>query len=251
MFICNGYGFQGKVAELMFHLCLFYPRIDKRKNSIIAKVAAKVAEYYNAAYEGATHSNMSTLFTIAWTSQMRAKALHFSAVAQYRLSCHSIGENKYGEEIARLMVAERLVNSALDLQRNLKDTVVSDLRSLQTVIRETLAPAESDNERIYMQPVPPEASLAAISPANLSKPGVVEEITNPVPLMNEHNRLLGLPLFSRLVPFAVHQAESLYTERKEEVVREIGNTFDKLTAIFTRCVRDTACITLLVFVDIT
>ncbi|KAF9181542.1 pH-response regulator protein palA/rim20 [Haplosporangium sp. Z 767] len=206
--------------------------LDQIKDGLISKLAAKVADYYEAAYEGATHSSMSSLFNSSWTSQMQAKAFHFHAVAQYRKSCECISQNKYGEEIARLQIAERYVNSGLDLQRSLKETVVNDLKSLQTAIHRNLSRAEKDNDIIYLEPIPAEASLVAIGRADMSKPTVIPEIANPVPLMNEHNMLLGVPLFSRLVPFAVHQAASVYTERKERIVKEdIGGKFDELTGI--------------------
>ncbi|KAF9171702.1 pH-response regulator protein palA/rim20 [Mortierella sp. AD010] len=206
--------------------------LDQMRDGSIAKLAAKVADYYDVANEGATHSAMSSLFTTSWTSQMQAKALHFSAVSQYRKSCECISQNKYGEEIARLKVAERLVGSGLDLQRNLRETVVNDLRSLQTAIHRNLSRAEKDNDIIYLEPIPPETSLTPIVKADMSKATVIPEISNPVPLMNEHNMLLGVPLFSRLVPFAVHQAASVYTERKERIVKEdIGGKFDELTGI--------------------
>ncbi|KAF9114815.1 pH-response regulator protein palA/rim20 [Mortierella sp. AM989] len=206
--------------------------LDQMRDGSVAKLAAKVAEYYDTANEGATHSAMSSLFTATWTSQMQAKALHFSAVSQYRRSCECISQNKYGEEIARLKVAERLVSSGLDLQRNLRETVVSDLRSLQTAIHRNLSRAEKDNDIIYLEPIPAETALTPIGKADMSKATVIPEIANPVPLMNEHNMLLGVPLFSRLVPFAVHQAASVYTERKERIVKEdIGGKFDELTGV--------------------
>ncbi|KAI1296940.1 pH-response regulator protein palA/rim20, partial [Mortierella claussenii] len=153
--------------------------LDQIKDGLISKLAAKVADYYEAANEGATHSSMSPLFTTSWTSQMQAKALHFGAVSQYRKSCECISQNKYGEEIARLQVAERLVNSALDLQRNLKETVVNDLRSLQTAIHRNLSRAEKDNDIIYLEPIPAETALVAIGRADMSKPTIIPEISNP------------------------------------------------------------------------
>ncbi|KAF9913213.1 pH-response regulator protein palA/rim20 [Lobosporangium transversale] len=207
--------------------------LDQIKDGLIAKLAAKVADYYTAANEGATHSSVSSLFTTPWTSQMQAKAFHFNAVSQYRKSCECISQNKYGEEIARLQIAERLVSSGLDLQRNLRETVVSDLRSLQSAIHRNLSRAEKDNDIIYLEPIPAETALASIGRVDMSKATIIPEISNPVPLMNEHNILLGVPLFSRLVPFAVHQAASVYTERKERLVKEdIGGKFDELTGIF-------------------
>ncbi|KAF9426909.1 pH-response regulator protein palA/rim20, partial [Podila epigama] len=206
--------------------------LDQVKDRMIAKIAAKVAEFYDTAFEGATHSSMTALFPIQWTSQMQAKAFHFNAVAQYRKACDCISRNKYGEEIARLQIAERLVNSGLELQRNLKEAVVNDLRSLQTAIHRNLSRAEKDNDIIYLEPIPAETTLEDIGKAEMCKATIVPEISNPVPLMNEHNMLLGVPLFSRLVPFAVHQAASVYTERKERIVKEdIGGKFDELTGI--------------------
>ncbi|KAK3837389.1 MAG: BRO1-like domain-containing protein [Linnemannia gamsii] len=205
--------------------------LDQIKDGLISKLAGKVADYYEAASEGATHSSMSSLFTISWTCHMQAKALHFNAVSQYRKSSECISQNKYGEEIARLQIAERLVNQGLG-QRDLRDTVVNDLKSLQKAIHKNLSRAEKDNDIIYLEPIPAEASLVAIGRADMSKPTVIPEISNPVPLMNEHNMLLGVPLFSRLVPFAVHQAASVYTERKERIVKEdIGGKFDELTGV--------------------
>ncbi|KAG0080018.1 pH-response regulator protein palA/rim20 [Linnemannia elongata] len=205
--------------------------LDQIKDGLISKLAGKVADYYEAALEGATHSSMSSLFTSSWTSHMQAKALHFNAVSQYRKSCECISQNKYGEEIARLQIAERLVNQGLS-QRELRDTVTNDLKSLQKAIHKNLSRAEKDNDIIYLEPIPAEATLATIGRADMSKPTLIPEISNPVPLMNEHNMLLGVPLFSRLVPFAVHQAASVYTERKERIVKEdIGGKFDELTGV--------------------
>lgn len=211
--------------------------LDQIKDGLISKLAGKVADYYEAALEGATHSSMSSLFTSSWTSHMQAKALHFNAVSQYRKSCECISQNKYGEEIARLQIAERLVNQGLS-QRELRDTVTNDLKSLQKAIHKNLSRAEKDNDIIYLEPIPAEATLATIGRADMSKPTLIPEISNPVPLMNEHNMLLGVPLFSRLVPFAVHQAASVYTERKERIVKEdIGGKFDELTGVCYRYAR--------------
>ncbi|KAG0342357.1 pH-response regulator protein palA/rim20 [Podila horticola] len=217
---------------VFIHLMLAQAQEYQIKDGLISKLAGKVADYYDAAFEGATHSSMTVLFSSIWTSQMQVKAFHFNAVSQYRKACECISQNKYGEEIARLQTAERLVNCGLELQRNLKEAVVSDLRSLQTAIHRNLSRAEKDNDIIYLEPIPAEASLPVIGRADMSKPIIVPEISNPVPLMNEHNMLLGVPLFSRLVPFAVHQAASVYTERKERIVKEdIGGKFDELTGV--------------------
>ena len=60
------------------------------------------------------------------------------------------------------------------------------------------------------------------------------EVKDPISLMSE-NSILGLPLFARLVPFAVHQAESVYSERKQNYVKdEIIARFEELDEICKR-----------------
>jgi len=60
------------------------------------------------------------------------------------------------------------------------------------------------------------------------------EVKDPISLMGE-NSILGLPLFARLVPFAVHQAESVYSERKQNYVKEeIIAKFEELDEICKR-----------------
>lgn len=55
--------------------------------------------------------------------------MHFEAAAQYRLSQESLEKGRYGEEIARLKVAEGLAKKGLDAgKRGVGDAVVSDLK---------------------------------------------------------------------------------------------------------------------------
>lgn len=55
--------------------------------------------------------------------------MHFEAAAQYRLSQDELDKSRYGEEIARLRVAEGLAKKGLDTgKRGVADAVVADLR---------------------------------------------------------------------------------------------------------------------------
>jgi programmed cell death 6-interacting protein len=64
------------------------------------------------------------------------KQLHFEAAAQYRLSQEDLEKSRYGEEIARLRVAEGLTKKGLDAgKKGVADSVVSETKvsSLVTV----------------------------------------------------------------------------------------------------------------------
>jgi hypothetical protein len=55
--------------------------------------------------------------------------MHFEAAAQYRLSQEDLEKSRYGEEIARLRVAEACAKKGLDTgKRGVADAVIADLR---------------------------------------------------------------------------------------------------------------------------
>jgi programmed cell death 6-interacting protein len=64
-----------------------------------------------------------------WIAHITVKQMHFEAAAQYRLSQDDLDKSRYGEEIARLRVAESLAKKGLDTgKRGVADAVVADLR---------------------------------------------------------------------------------------------------------------------------
>ncbi|CDH53916.1 ph signal transduction protein [Lichtheimia corymbifera JMRC:FSU:9682] len=220
--------------------------MDQLRDGTIARLAIKIAEFYDAAYELATHSSTQGVFPKPWLTHMQVKALHFNAAAQFRKSCECISQNKYGEEVARLRIANSLVKRAFDMIKSffsgtpmVSNTVVSDLRSLQQIIQTNLARAEKDNDVIYLETLPSESALPPIQKSEMVKPTPPAEIADPVAIMLANERrgsphpVIGLPLFQKLVPFAVHQAASVYVDRKERVIKEdIIARLEELTAVY-------------------
>ncbi|KAJ9109194.1 hypothetical protein QFC21_000523 [Naganishia friedmannii] len=155
--------------------------IDKYKNGLIAKLAMQ-----------------------AWTSHVTVKRYHFEAAAQYRLSMDDLEKGRYGDEIARLQLAETLAKKALDaVKPGLSTAVASDLRSLQGILASSLKRAIRDNDLVYVQPIPPVTQLASITPAAMVKPVTPAAVENSLEwLMHEG----GGALFSGLVPYGVHLA---------------------------------------------
>ena len=65
----------------------------------------------------------------SWVSHITIKQMHFEAAAQYRLSQEDLEKNRYGEEIARLRVAEGLAKKGLDMSKSgVADAVIQDLK---------------------------------------------------------------------------------------------------------------------------
>ncbi|CAG8560890.1 7713_t:CDS:10 [Diversispora eburnea] len=205
---------------------------DNFMDGTVAKLASQVSAYYESAHELASnYPDVAKMLGQKFLTHLQVKSYHFSAAAEFRKSSECIGQNKYGEEIARLQVAEGYVKRSFDQSKHLRDAVIKDLESLHTAVSSNLNRAIKDNDIIYLNTIPAASSLEIIGKANLAAPHLPPEVKDPISLMNEKS-ILGMPLFVKLVPFAIHQALSVYSDRKERLIKdEILSKLEELTNI--------------------
>ncbi|KAK4908249.1 pH-response regulator protein palA/rim20, partial [Elasticomyces elasticus] len=189
---------------------------DGLKDVSIAKLAAKVSDFYGDAGDLAVKSNA---ISTDWIHHMTAKHHHFAAAAQFRQSLDCLEKRKYGEEVARLRDSLLCVSEGLKEQRWINRTVLGDLNGLKTRVAEDLKRAEKDNDVIYLSPVPPKSELKTIERASMVLAKAPSQVTDAVSMLGD-NGPLGQPLFSKLVPYAVHIAASIYTDRRDRMVNE-------------------------------
>lgn len=131
--------------------------------------------------------------------------------------------------VARLQVAEGLAKEADRLARNFPSSVPSSsnlsaecggilqeiTKRHHSTVQEKLTEMAKDNDYIYHQTVPAEASLAPISKLPASKPIPVSELYAG----QDIQRITGPDLFAKIVPLAVTESASLYDEEKAKLVR--------------------------------
>ncbi|KAI9376531.1 BRO1-like domain-containing protein [Aspergillus egyptiacus] len=189
---------------------------DGLKDASIARLAAKVSDFYADACEHAVKSNA---ISPEWIHHMTAKQHHFAAAAQYRQSLDCLEKRKYGEEVARLRDAVACVNEALKESRWINRTVLGDLQGLKNRVTEDLKRAEKDNDMIYLNAVPPKSELRLIDRASMVAAKAPSQVTDAISMLGEKGPL-GQPLFSKLVPYAVHIAASIYSDRRDRLVNE-------------------------------
>ncbi|KAF3929856.1 Rhophilin-2 [Dactylella cylindrospora] len=199
--------------------------VDGLKDSLIAKLAAQVNDFYAEAGDLAIKTNS---VSAEWIHHMTAKHHHFAAAAQYRAACDALERSRYGEEVARLQDALICANEGLKEARYISKVVISDLQGLKQKIQDTLKRAEKDNDMIYLQPVPSKAELQVLTRAAMVKPIVPKEITEAKTRLAQGGEY-GPPLFQNLVPFAVHIAGSIYVERRDRAVNTIIDELELLT----------------------
>jgi programmed cell death 6-interacting protein len=130
--------------------CFWHKAVmDGYKDASVAKLAAKVSDFYNLAGEAAMRSEA---ISSSWIHHMSAKHHHFAAAAQYRAARECLEKRKYGEEIARLRDAIACVNEGLKESRGgyLSKIVVGDLNALKRRVEDDLKRAVRDNDVIYL-----------------------------------------------------------------------------------------------------
>jgi len=202
---------------------------DGLKDALIAKLAAKVSDYYSDAGDLGIKSDV---ISSEWIHHMNAKHHHFAAAAQYRAACDCLEKRKYGEEIARLKDCLTCANEALKESKYLSKTVIADLNGLKSRVQEDLRRAEKDNDMIYLLPVPPKPELKLLDRAGMVSAKPPGEVSDPLSYLSEDSGGLGKPLFTKLVPYAVHVAASLYEDRKNRLINT--GIIDELENLTTR-----------------
>ncbi|KAI2634109.1 BRO1-domain-containing protein [Hypomontagnella submonticulosa] len=192
--------------------------MDGYKDASIAKLAAKVSDLYNEAGEAAMRSEA---ISSSWIHHMSAKHHHFAAAAQYRAACDCLEKRKYGEEVARLRDAVACVAEGLKESRGgyLHKAVVEDLNGLKRRVEEDLKRAERDNDVIYLNPVPPKSELKILDRATMAAARIPPQLSAPLDYLSEKGEF-GPPLFTKLVPYSVHIAVSIYEERRDRLVNQ-------------------------------
>ncbi|MCJ1308368.1 pH-response regulator protein palA/rim20 [Agyrium rufum] len=184
------------------------------KDALIAKLAAKVSDFYDEAAEAGTKSD---IISTDWIHHMTAKHHHFAAAAQYRAACDCLEKRKYGEEVARLRDSVVCINEALKESRWINKAVLGDLNGLKSKVAEDLKRAEKDNDIIYLLPVPPKSELKTLDRAAMAVARKPVEISDPPTSLGEKG-MYGPLLFMKLVPYAVHVAASIYAERRDRMI---------------------------------
>lgn len=152
-----------------------------------------------------------------------------SAMAQYYQALADDDANSHGIAIARLQSAEKSAKDANKMATSFPGTVpVNSNLSSETgtalveltrrhlaSVQEKLSELIKDNDYIYHQTVPAEASLAVVPKLPAAKAIPVSELYAG----QDIQRITGPDIFQKIVPMAVTESASLYDEEKAKLVR--------------------------------
>lgn len=198
----------------------FYEKAVKgaMKPSIVAKLAAQVGSYYDSSLKLMQADPLKGFVNKKWPPYADAKAHIFKAIAHYQLGLERQQAEVYGEQVSRLGVATRLVE-----EEKKKGKVPAELNDffnqIHSLILRAYSLAVKDNNTVYHEPVLSESKLAPLDPKSMVKGLDVDDA--------KLSLLATQDPFGELVPFNVRKADSVYTERKAQVAREVSKNAEE------------------------
>uniref|UniRef100_A0A8C7HYV8 Programmed cell death 6-interacting protein n=1 Tax=Oncorhynchus kisutch TaxID=8019 RepID=A0A8C7HYV8_ONCKI len=189
---------------------------DKMKDAIIAKLANQTADFYGDAFKQCQYKeNLPKYFYFQEVLPvLAAKHCIMQANAELHQSLLAKQKKRFGEEIARLQHATELVKTVASRY----DEYVS-VKDLSDKISRALTAAKKDNDFIYHDRVPEVKDLE-----HIGKAALVKATTITPPLSAKFT-----DLFEKMVPMAVQQSMSVYSQRKAETVNRLVGTMREAT----------------------
>ncbi|KAJ5604549.1 hypothetical protein N7510_009703 [Penicillium lagena] len=202
---------------------------DSKKPGFLAKLASQSAYLYSQAVETMQDFVSKNVFDKVWSTLVQAKAAHMSSVANYYQAVADGESGSHGVAIARLKQADKQATTALGWAKSFPSSapttsnltaesgpaLVELIKHNQSNVQAALTTLTKDNDFIYHQPVPNEASLAAVAKLPAAKAIPVSELYQG----QDIQRIIGPDIFQKLVPMAITETASLYDEEKAKLIR--------------------------------
>lgn len=202
---------------------------DGKKVGLLAKLASQAAYLYGQAAEGVQENFHRGVFDKLWVQVAQIKSHYTSSLAQYYQALADDDANSHGMAISRLQVAEAdgrdavriaaafpsTVSPASNLNSDTGSSLSDATKKHLASVQERLSSLNKDNDFIYHQTIPAEASLSVIPKLPAAKAIPVSELYQG----QDIQRIIGPDIFQKLVPISVTESASLYDEEKAKLVR--------------------------------
>uniref|UniRef100_A0A4W4F6M3 Tyrosine-protein phosphatase non-receptor type 23 n=1 Tax=Electrophorus electricus TaxID=8005 RepID=A0A4W4F6M3_ELEEL len=178
--------------------------LDNRKSFLVARISAQVVDYYKEACRALENSDTASMLGKIqkdWKKLVQMKIYYFAAIAH----------------VSYLQSSLDKLNEAIKLAKGQPDSVQEALRFTMDIIGGKFNSAKKDNDFIYHESIPSLETLPTVKGAPLVK---------ALPVNPTDPSVTGPDIFSKLVPMAVHEASSLYSEEKAKLLREVMAKID-------------------------
>lgn len=198
---------------------------DNRKPTIIAKVAVQVHAYYKQSLrilESVSEDYFRDKSYKEWIKYLQFKLSYYKCISLLFQGQQAEEQQKMGERVAFYQAASEQLEeakkwAAMYKNQNHQQEINEGLAFTQDVVEGKRKAAKNENEYIYHEAVPDKDQLQEVKGASLVK---------GTPFSINDTDVSGPDIFSRLVPMEAHEAASLYSEKKAQMLRQIGELIE-------------------------
>lgn len=193
--------------------------LDNRKATIIAKVAVQVVDYYRQALltlQNCGEDILGAKLYKKWAQYITFKISYHKCVSLLYQGQQAEEQQKMGERVAFYQAACDQLDEARKLAANMpnKQQLDEALAFTLDVVEGKRKAAKNENEFIYHEEVPEKDALQEVKGASLVK---------GIPFSVNDIEVSGPDIFGRLVPMEAHEASSMYSEKKAELLRNYAS----------------------------
>jgi len=199
-----------------------------------SKLCLQLSLMYSSLVEDLKEWVTKGVFLKEWSLLCQVKSKYFSSLAQFNKSLFDQNQGNYGHALSRLNLSDTLAKESLKICQQFSSSysttttstslpvdsptsLLEVIKNYQLLVGDFRQKAQKDNDIVYNEVVPSEASLPPIEKP--SKP-----IAEPIPIHEiysspEVQKLVGQDLFLKLIPLSVHESSSMYSEEKAKLIR--------------------------------
>ncbi|RSH81673.1 bck1-like resistance to osmotic shock [Apiotrichum porosum] len=204
---------------------------EHKAPGLVARTANQVAGMYGGLVDEMREFQGKGVFDRNWMYVLQTKAKLFASVAQYQKGRADEASGKHGAALVRFKQSDTLAQEAQRLANTFNYGFVASTpptmphdagtslleiaKAHATLCAEAKVQATKDNDLVYHDILPSEAALPPIDKLPPATPITIQEVYgNP-----DVSKLIGPDIFLRLIPLAVHESASVYSEEKAKLVR--------------------------------
>ncbi|KAK1927324.1 BRO1-like domain-containing protein [Papiliotrema laurentii] len=204
---------------------------EKKAPGLVCRSANSAAAMYTTLVDEMKEFQGKGVFDRNWLFVLQIKARLYASMAQYYRSTADAAAGKHGAALVRMKLADTAAQDASrqaasfgysfyaaatpSLPHDAATSLAEITKAHATVCSEAKEQAVKDNDLIYHDILPSEASLPAIEKLPAATPITIQEVYQN----QDVSKLIGPDIFIRLVPLAVHESASVYSEEKAKLVR--------------------------------
>ncbi|XP_003741192.1 tyrosine-protein phosphatase non-receptor type 23 [Galendromus occidentalis] len=196
--------------------------LDNRKSGISAKIASQIVDFYTKSINNLSSdvkSIVGSKIFQQWKRICEMKASYYGALTALYMGMTAEEDNQYGLRVAWYKLAMERFEESLRAAEDLG--IEETLAFTRDVIGGKLNVGVRENDFVYHDKVPNADSLPEVKGAVLVK-GTPFDPNDP--------EVCGPDLFATLIPMAAHEASSVYSEQKAQLLRRLSKVIEDKNA---------------------